>query len=316
MRYDVFNGDADGLCALRQLRLAEPVETQLVTGLKRDLALLARVPAVAGDEVTVLDISLARNRDAVERILEAGARVTYFDHHDAGALPRHPAFKATIETSPGVCTAMLVDRHLRGRFRAWAVVGAFGDNLLASATALAATLGLDGGRIQRLRELGECLNYNAYGDTEADVLSPPAEVYRLLARYADPFVMLREEPLFARLSAERRADLAAVHDVRPMRSSPATAAWMLPDAAGSRRVSGTFANRLARLEPGKAHAVLTPAGGGFLVSVRCPQSAPMAASAFCARFDGGGGRALSGGIDRLPGAELDRFLADFERTYK
>lgn len=37
MRYvDVFNGDADGLCALHQLRLAEPLpadaQTELVTG--------------------------------------------------------------------------------------------------------------------------------------------------------------------------------------------------------------------------------------------------------------------------------------------
>ena len=38
---DVFNGDADGLCALHQLRLAEPLaDAQLVTGVKRDIALL------------------------------------------------------------------------------------------------------------------------------------------------------------------------------------------------------------------------------------------------------------------------------------
>ena len=30
--YDVFNGDADGLCALHQLRLAEPRDAVLVTG--------------------------------------------------------------------------------------------------------------------------------------------------------------------------------------------------------------------------------------------------------------------------------------------
>ncbi|MGB5082223.1 MAG: acetyltransferase, partial [Burkholderiales bacterium] len=37
-RVDVFNGDADGLCSLRQLRLAEPAESQLVTGVKRDIS--------------------------------------------------------------------------------------------------------------------------------------------------------------------------------------------------------------------------------------------------------------------------------------
>jgi len=48
MRYvDVFNGDADGLCALHQLRLAEPVDGELVTGLKREIDLLDRVHADA-----------------------------------------------------------------------------------------------------------------------------------------------------------------------------------------------------------------------------------------------------------------------------
>ncbi|HZV66950.1 MAG TPA: hypothetical protein VFG03_18780, partial [Telluria sp.] len=42
--YDVFNGDADGICALHQLRLAQPAETRLITGVKRDIALLDRLP--------------------------------------------------------------------------------------------------------------------------------------------------------------------------------------------------------------------------------------------------------------------------------
>ena len=53
---DVFNGDADGLCALHQLRLADPQPSELVTGVKRDIKLLDRVQAIAGDRVTVLDI--------------------------------------------------------------------------------------------------------------------------------------------------------------------------------------------------------------------------------------------------------------------
>src|SRR5450755_1583072 len=88
MRYiDVFNGDADGICALQQLRLADPVDSTLVTGLKRDIALLDPVRAGDGDLVTVLDVSLDRNRAALERLLEAGAVVHYFDHHFAGDTP-------------------------------------------------------------------------------------------------------------------------------------------------------------------------------------------------------------------------------------
>ena len=83
--WDVFNGDADGICGLVQLRLAEPRQSHLVTGIKRDIQLLQQVDAKAGDRVTVLDISLDKNRDHLQRILQTGAEVFYVDHHYAGA---------------------------------------------------------------------------------------------------------------------------------------------------------------------------------------------------------------------------------------
>lgn len=52
---DVFNGDADGICALHQLRLAEPRAATLVTGPKRDIALLRRAAQTVCTSVTVLD---------------------------------------------------------------------------------------------------------------------------------------------------------------------------------------------------------------------------------------------------------------------
>jgi len=66
---DCFNGDADGICALTQLRLAQPAESELITGVKRDIKLLDRVQIQAGDQVTALDISLDKNRAGLERIL-------------------------------------------------------------------------------------------------------------------------------------------------------------------------------------------------------------------------------------------------------
>ena len=49
MHYDVFNGDADGIIALLQLRLSKhkphPKESILVTGVKRDISLLKNVDA-------------------------------------------------------------------------------------------------------------------------------------------------------------------------------------------------------------------------------------------------------------------------------
>ena len=65
MHYDVFNGDADGILALVQLRLAEPKESQLITGVKRDISLLKRVDVEQASSVTVLDISMEKNQEAL-----------------------------------------------------------------------------------------------------------------------------------------------------------------------------------------------------------------------------------------------------------
>src|SRR5262245_52641107 len=138
----VFNGDADGLCALQQLRLVDSSAAKLVTGVKRDIALLERVEAAPGDDITVLDVSLDVNRAPLVRLLDAGARVRYFDHHHAGVVPEHDRLEPHIDTSPTTCTSLLVDRYLDGKHRAWAITGAFGDSLTEVATALAETHGL------------------------------------------------------------------------------------------------------------------------------------------------------------------------------
>src|SRR5436190_23575062 len=101
--YDIFNGDADGLCALHQLRLEEPREAELVTGVKRDVALLERIEAQPGDAIAVLDVSMKPNTAALRRALERGARVQYFDHHAVGEIIEHPALDAHIDTSPETC---------------------------------------------------------------------------------------------------------------------------------------------------------------------------------------------------------------------
>ncbi|WP_345536579.1 acetyltransferase [Variovorax defluvii] len=312
--FDVFNGDADGICALQQLRLAQPRAAALVTGVKRDIALLARVPAQAGDTVTVLDVSLDRNRVALLALLERGVEVDYFDHHFAGGpLPVHARLRMTIDTAPGTCTSLLADRHLRGRHRAWAVVGAFGDNLAGPATALARELKLGGAEVEALRELGEAINYNAYGDSEEDLLLPPARLYERLRPHADPLAFIAADPLAGELSRRQREDLACA-DAHAVALPPA-GAWQLPDAAWARRVMGSYANALARREPQRAHAVLREAASGEdVVSVRAPHTAPRGAEVLCRAF-GGSGRAAAAGIDRLPRGRREAFLDAFARAF-
>lgn len=313
-RIDVFNGDADGLCALRQLRLADPSTSERITGLKREIDLVSRVTVAPGESarVTVLDVSLDRNRDAVLRLLAAGAHVEYFDHHHAGEIPTHPRFAAHIDTSPATCTSVIVDRHLHGRFRAWAVVGAFGDNMARTAEGLAATLSLGHDRTAKLRELGECVNYNGYGGSEADLVIHPRDLFERLLRYADPFLFTVEDPIFARLVDERAGDIAQAMAIEPTDVSDDFDVRMLPDEPWSRRVLGTYANDLAARQPNRAHAVLKAnTDGTYDVSVRAPMAWPRGAGGLCRLFPGGGGREGAAGIDRLPPNFLEAFLNAF-----
>jgi hypothetical protein len=313
--YDIFNGDADGICALHQLRLAEPRESVLVTGVKRDIHLLARVAARPGDELTVLAISLAANAQDLARLLAGGASCRYFDHHAPGTIPRHPNLKAVIDTSPEVCTSLLVDRHLGGRHRLWAVVAAFGVNLQGPATRAAGPYGLEEIDLGRLRELGEALNYNAYGETTDDLHYHPAELYETLRQYSDPRDFIENEPVFDVLRDARLDDLDRALTVRPEVSAAKGAVVILPDVAWSRRVHGALGNRLAEREPDRAHAVLVAKPEGYLVSVRAPVARPRGADTLCSKFETGGGRAGAAGINTLPEVELQRFLVEFQQAF-
>lgn len=310
-RFDVCNGDADGLCAVLQWRLHEPAPATLVTGLKREIALLDRVDADAGDELLVCDLSMQRNRSALLRALERGARVRYFDHHAVADAPTHPNLETHIDVSPDVCTSLLMDRHLGGAFRLWALVGAYGDNLVALADAQARRDGLDAPGRERLRALGEAINYNAYGETGEDVAIAPAALYRIMERYPDPRALVAREPIVQQLDVLRRSDLEQALAVAPRWQSERACVVVLPDAPWSRRGMGALANRLALDHPQRAHAVLrSRREGGFEVSVRAPLIAPNGADRLCSRF-GGSGRARAAGIDRLPGDALGRFIDEF-----
>jgi hypothetical protein len=288
----------------------------LVTGVKRDIALLERVPGQPGDLVTVLDVSLARNRAALLRLLDAGAKVRYFDHHFAGEIPTHAGLEAHIDTRGGTCTSILVDTHLAGRFRAWAVVAAFGDNLGDAARRLAQSLQLTEAQIEALGELGDSINYNAYGEAITDLRVPPAELYRLMAPYADPLRFLAHEAVFEDLRNGWREDMNRALAVRTRFDSPHTAVYELPDEPWSRRVIGAFANHLALSRPDHAFAVLAPnSRGGYVVSVRAPRGHAKGAAELCGEYPTGGGRHEAAGIDDLSEDALPGFMRRFDSYF-
>lgn len=316
--YCAFNGDADGLCALQQLRLAGelPADVHLVSGVKRDIALLERVQAGAGDRVTVLDIAHDSNRVDVARLLAAGAQVRYFDHHFAGELPEHPAFVSFIDTDAQVCTSLLVDRFLGGRFHRWAVAAAFGDGMPGPARALAQRHGLSEGDSAALAELGLLLNYNAYGEQLDDLHFDPLELAGQLLPYADPLDFVRDSPSFARLREGHAADMAAAAALQPWREGAGARLYRLPAKPWARRVSGVLANQLAADDPQRALGLLSArSDGDWTFSLRVPADAVLEADDFCRRYPSGGGRKRAAGINRLPGAALEDFVAAFLAGY-
>jgi hypothetical protein len=316
--YDVFNGDADGICALTQMRNAQPVDSTLITGVKRDISLLRQVNAGPDDVVTVLDISLDKNRDALVSVLEAGACVFYCDHHFAGEIPESEHLTALINTEPDVCTSILVNGYLEGAFVEWAVVGAFGDNLFDSAERLARSLDLAAEQVAQLKDLGTYINYNGYGASLDDLHFEPAELYRLVSAHASPFGFMEDSrDDFERLEAGFRDDMASASAVSPERATDASAVVILPNEAWARRVSGVYSNDLANDHPDRAHAVLTEkANGNYLVSVRAPLNNKTGADELCMRFPTGGGRKAAAGVNDLPAGQLGDFMDQLDAFYR
>ncbi|MDP1548879.1 MAG: acetyltransferase [Nitrosomonas sp.] len=315
-QYYVFNGDADGLCALHQLRLVDPAIASLITGVKRDIKLLDRVEANAGDRVTVLDISLDSNRKGLMRLLEMGVIVEYFDHHHAGEIPQHPNLTPHIDLSVEACTSLLVDQYLKGEFHLWAITAAFGDNLINKAHQLANAAGLTEAEAGKLARLGEYLNYNGYGDSLSDLHFHPVELYKKLEPYSNPFDFIAESAAFTQLASGFNDDLSQANSLHPLMSNDRCTVFLLPDTPWARRATGNFANKLANENPERAHAVITPNHfGKYTVSVRAPLANPQGADVFCLQFDTGGGRRAAAGINHLPTESLDYFLTSFKQHF-
>lgn len=316
MKFDVFNGDADGICALHQMRLNAPLETQLITGVKRDIQLLNKVSAEQGDEVLVLDISLDKNRDAVLNFLQNGVSVQYFDHHYAGDIPQHSKFIGHIDTRPETCTSLIVNDHLQGQYLLWAIVGAYGDNMIKVADSYSQRAQLDESQSGLLYELGTLLNYNGYGAKIDDLFFNPAELYKIVSGYENPFNFIQTENAFKVLKEGYSSDMQNVTQMKPDYVSDKHAVYVLPDQAWSRRISGVFGNQLTEQFPNRAHAILSlTSSGHYVVSVRAPLVNREGADELCRQFPTGGGRKAAAGINCLESGQVDHFINQFQQQF-
>ncbi|MCH2205163.1 MAG: hypothetical protein MK132_04735 [Lentisphaerales bacterium] len=315
--YDVFNGDADGICSLIQLRLNEPKESTLITGVKRDIKLLQQVKAERGDSVTVLDISMEKNMDALQSLLSEGIAIFYADHHRSGEIPKSENLEPYIDLASDTCTALIVDKYLEGKYRAWALTAAFGDNLKKEASSIAKSSGFNGEQISLMDELGTYINYNGYGSSLDDLFYQPAELYKILKNYETPFEFIdNDSGVFDILKNGYSEDMDKAASLKAEYISEKTALFILPNEKWARRVSGVYSNQLALDNPSRAHAVLTEKpNGNFLVSIRAPKDNPQGASDIASQFPTGGGRAAAAGINDLPTSELKNFYETLNNYY-
>jgi len=317
MNYDIFNGDADGICALIQLRLAEPRTSTLITGIKRDIQLLKKIDAGSGDKLVVLDVSLDKNHESLQQFLNAGAEIFYIDHHRADKNVEHANLTTLIDTSSNTCTSLIVNDYLQGQYPLWAITAAFGDNLEDSANALALSCDLSTHQTEQLKKLGIYINYNGYGSCIADLHFPPDELYQKMVQYASPFdFIIDDKHIFNKLEQGYQQDMAKALAVEPEYSNDDIAVYILNDEVWARRVNGVLGNALANQYPDRAHAVLTytPAGD-YQVSVRAPLNNKLHADTLCCGFPTGGGRKAAAGINHLPQQQLDFFMTAFKGTY-
>ncbi|MDN3699708.1 DHH family phosphoesterase [Vibrio artabrorum] len=326
MHYDVFNGDADGIIALLQLRLSEPKESELITGVKRDIQLVAQVVEQIAERdnradvtsATILDVSMEKNRSALRALLDANIDVFYCDHHRTGDVPVSRHLDTLINTSPECCTSLLINQKLDGAYVTWAIAAAFGDNLKAVAMQLAFDNGLDQADIDFLQELGTLVNYNGYGSTLSDLHVTPAELYRTLYQYPNPFELLTDKAsIFYRLRDAYHIDRQQLSSLVATYESEVVRVFELPSESWARRISGVFGNDLVNQDPYRAQAVLTQnqEGESYTVSLRAPLSNRIGADEICSRFDTGGGRKAAAGINQLHEMNKAHFISCIESYY-
>lgn len=312
----LFNGDADGLTAQHILGLTLGAPDLRITGWKRDVHLLRRLPPMAAGRIHALDISLRQNLDVLPAVLGQGnVEITWYDHHDPGEPPAHPRLHLHIHQAPGTCTAAIVHAVCGRAHPLWAAMAAFGDNVPATAEALVKDAGAGAEAAARLRQAGILLNYNAYGEKPGDVLYEPADLAVRMAAFRSALDFAAEAALFDPLEAQFLADQARFEGLAALVDAPASRAFLVPDEPWARRFAATWANARILAHPQEALAMIHPrADGTFSVSIRAPRRAeghaPSAAD-LAAEFPTGGGRKLAAGINILPASDFERFLERF-----
>jgi len=312
--YDFFNGDADGIISLHQYRMHYPKDSQLFTGVKRDVKLLRHCTDIKDSTFTVFDISLLSNTDYIKPILDGGNYVKWFDHHEPGETDLGDNFSIKVDADPNCCTNILVDEYLNGLYRPWTICGIYGDNLHEQADKFNPCF--NKASMAKLKEVGETLNYNGYGNEELDLTVHPKDVYLDLKDYESPFEYRKKSETYNKIYKQMKSDEAELSSSEILHESETGKVILLPNTRASIRYSGIYSNQQTTDSPDKAFAILTSVdGGNYRISIRSPKTNPYGASKLALQFPAGGGREKAAGVNELPKPELNNFIEKFEEVY-
>ncbi|MBF0265302.1 MAG: DHH family phosphoesterase [Gammaproteobacteria bacterium] len=321
MNYDVFNGDADGICALIQLYLFQPerAKNELVTDIKRNINLLKLLPNETQNSViTILDISLDKNRVELEKLLKQSNQILYADHHFSGDIPADSNLKAHIDTQANTCTSLIIHEQVVNKYPLWAITGAYGDNMMQRAEDLAEHHQVSKHDRSLLKELGTYINYNGYGASIDDLHFNPKDLFLDLVQSENPLDIIADpDSCFAQLKQAYENDMKQAENAEVYFSSDKVSVIYFEDAKWSRRVNGVYGNELANREPDMAHASIIPMPDNTVnISVRAPLNNKTGADEICRQFANGGGRKAAAGINSLAENEIDKFILAFSEYYQ
>ncbi|MDX2470844.1 MAG: DHH family phosphoesterase [SAR324 cluster bacterium] len=308
----VFNGDADGLFAAQQLRL-QFGDAPIITGVKRDIQLLKQLKDEKNKNIYVCDISLDKNRESLTQVLSQGCQVAWYDHHFSGLVPEDKKLTTHINQDAHINSSAIVYQSLGMGNVAWAIAGLFGDNMAPSANALAQTENYPKKMLESLKELGQLVNYNAYGASLKDLIINPAEIFATMVGMASPEDLIEEGHMISKLRQVYQGDVAAAKNQKEVQRG----VLILPNEPWAARTQGDLAYQLQADHPGKAVTILIVKGEqNYQVSLRVPENCGTSAAEFSMKYPTGGGRKTAAGINELPTDKLESFLQDFTTTYQ
>ena len=254
------------------------------------------------------------NKDYIDGILNNDNIVRWFDHHEPGETDLGESFSIKVDTDPNCCTNILVDKYIDGLHRPWTICGAYGDNLHEQAEKLNPCF--NEMVMLELKEIGETLNYNGYGNELSDLTVDPKEVYLDLHQYVSPFQYRKKSEIYNKIHTQMISDKAELSSSEILHDTDAGKVILLPNTKASVRYSGIYSNQQTTDDPDKAFAILTLVNEeNYRVSIRSPKTNPYGASKLALQFPTGGGREKAAGVNELPRSELNNFIEKFEEVY-